>query len=176
MDTTHASPYQDKAIRVHAHMEPGKLLPLLRMYGNSEKKTKIDGWVSVAMLATAAGALLSGAASLVAYALGGPVKPAATVTLAAVVVLMLAVYAAAPKEYAGPFHDECPGESRATAEITAGGDGPGRRGRPRVGDKVEIRMSDDLVRRIDGYAADMDLTRSEVIRRLVIEGLERNTG
>ena len=46
-------------------------------------------------------------------------------------------------------------------------------GRPEVGKPINIRLGDELLARVDAYAARVDLPRAVVIRTLVENGLKK---
>lgn len=46
-------------------------------------------------------------------------------------------------------------------------------GRPVVGTPINIRLGDELLTRVDQYAADENISRAEAIRQLVQRGLRK---
>lgn len=44
-------------------------------------------------------------------------------------------------------------------------------GRPEVGKPINVRLGDDLLARVDAYAAAEGIKRAEAVRRLVQRGL-----
>lgn len=45
-------------------------------------------------------------------------------------------------------------------------------GRPAIGDRVYVRLDDDLKARLDAWAAEHGVKRAEALRRLVAIGLD----
>ncbi|GHC40003.1 hypothetical protein GCM10010348_79160 [Streptomyces anthocyanicus] len=54
-------------------------------------------------------------------------------------------------------------------------EGPNLGGRPAVGPKVEVRLDPDILARVDERAAKEGVKRAEMLRRLIITGLEPPT-
>jgi metal-responsive CopG/Arc/MetJ family transcriptional regulator len=46
-------------------------------------------------------------------------------------------------------------------------------GRPEIGQPINIRLGDELLAQVDGYAEDESVSRAEAIRQLVQRGLKR---
>ena len=47
------------------------------------------------------------------------------------------------------------------------------RGRPQIGPKVQVRLGEETLESVDEFAAKVEVSRAEAIRRLVIAGLAR---
>jgi len=45
-------------------------------------------------------------------------------------------------------------------------------GRPEVGQPINTRLGDELLRRVDDYAAKVEIKRAEAIRQLIGEALD----
>lgn len=49
---------------------------------------------------------------------------------------------------------------------------PRGRGRPAVGERVHVRLPEDLIARLDGMAAEADLPRAALIRLLLEKAVD----
>lgn len=47
-------------------------------------------------------------------------------------------------------------------------------GRPEIGQPINVRLGDDLLRQVDERAAILGVSRAEALRRLVISGLRED--
>ncbi|WP_416520089.1 CopG family transcriptional regulator [Streptomyces achromogenes] len=54
--------------------------------------------------------------------------------------------------------------------------GPSLGGRPTVGPKVEVRLDHETLAQVDALAAKKDVTRAEMLRRLIVSGLQETNG